>query len=152
MRKFIVGCVAVAVITGSGIGLAPIAFSQEAADTASDDVGQELESSARELVIAIDEKRDELSRLDEQISTTTGDDQKALRERAIELVDEYLTDIGGLATNIVDREKAGLDAGEDRQMVTDLAQRTSVMLQEEVKKTQKELAKLRSARDGASSE
>ena len=152
MRKTIVGCMAIAFILLSGLGPVPVAISQEVAGMAGDDAGRELESSARELVVAIGEKRDELSRLSEQISTTTGDDQKALRERAIELIDEYLTEIGALATNIVDREKAGLDPGEDRQMVTDLAQRTSVRLQDEIKKTQLELAKLRSAREGASPE
>jgi len=152
MRKTIVGCTAIAFILLSGLAPVPVAISQEVAGMAGDDAGQELESSARGLVVAIGEKRDELSRLSEQISTTTGDDQKALRERAIELIDEYLTDIGALATNIVDREKAGLDAGEDRQMVTDLAQRTSVRLQDEVKNSQNELAKLRTATEGASPE
>ena len=107
MRKTIVGCMAIAFILLSGLGPVPVATSQEVAGMAGDDAGRELESSARELVVAIGEKRDELSRLSEQISTTTGDDQRALRERAIELIDEYLTEIGALATNIVDREKAG---------------------------------------------
>lgn len=152
MRKTIIGCVATAFVLLSGFGPVPVAISQEVAGMAGDDAGQELESSARELVVAIGEKRDELSRLSEQISTTKGEDQKALRERAIELIDEYLAEVGVLATNIVDREKAGLDAGEDRQMVTDLAQRTSVRLQDEVNKAEQDLAKLRTAKEGASPE
>ena len=152
MRKIRVGWVVAAGVWISLFGLPPAAFSQQTPVAAGDGAGQKLETTARELVDSINEQKLVLDRLGEQLSEASGEDARALRERAIDLVDAYLSDIATLQSNILAREAAGIDAAQDREMVIDLNGQISAMLQRSVKQTRQELEDLRLSKDGAAAD
>jgi small conductance mechanosensitive channel len=112
--------------------------------------GDSLDSAARELTSSLDERKEELDRLNEQLKTAAGDDRTALRERSIDLAEAFLADLGDLAANVVEREEQGLDAAEDRARVTETSARASQLLRAFVDRTQEDLKRLRESKDGAS--
>jgi small conductance mechanosensitive channel len=116
------------------------------------DSGSKLETTAMDLASTIAEKEAELARLRDQITSTTGDERKALRERAYELIDEYMTDLGALVENVVEREASGLDVADDRAKLSSTLERTSEVLRRSITDTQTELEALRSSREDASAE
>jgi len=143
-------CAGLSILVLVGIGSLTVVDSQETAEPV--DASLEIEAEGTELALVIEAKHEELERLGEQMSTAVGDDVKALRERAIELMTEYLLEIGAFGRNIVEREGQGIDATEDRQTVTERSQRISELLRSSVEKTQKELNALRRSTEGASPE
>jgi len=149
MRKLSRRCVLLSIILISGFLSLPGLHAQED-PVAEVDSGSKLETTARDMGAEIAEKEAELARLRDQIAAATGDDRKALRERAYEVVEEYMTDLGALVGNVVEREEAGVDVADDRAKLTATLARTSEVLQRSINETQAELETLRSSREDAS--
>jgi len=149
MRKLIGVWVVIAAVSGSLVGPVSIAGAQDATVVASDETGKKLEESARELIASITEQQQELEGLGETISQATKEDVRALRERGIDLIDVYVSDLGTLEANILKREKRGMDASGDRALATDLRQSLSTVLRTSVKSTQSELQALRASKEDA---
>ncbi len=151
MRKLSRRFVILSVILVSGLMLLPGLHAQED-PAAAVESSSELEAGATDLKLAIADKESELGRLRDQIDAATGDDQKALRERGYEVVDEYMADLEALVANVVEREAAGLDVSDDRTGLSATLQRTSQVLRRSITDTQAELETLRSPPEDASAE
>jgi small conductance mechanosensitive channel len=133
----------------SVFGWASIADAQQTPSAAAGDEATKLESQAEELVASINEQQQELQKLGDQISRASGEDVRALRERAIDLIDALMSDLADLQSNVLAREAAGIDTSQHRAMITELNGRISTLLEDSVEQTRNELEELRRSKDGA---
>jgi len=134
-----------------GVGVIPGVSAQQLTSAAPDQAG-DLETAARELDAAMEEKRSELAGLGDQLDGATGDDVRAIRERGYEVVGEFMDDLEKLAENVSEREDLGLDVADDRARVTEEMEKTSALLQRTIDQTQGDLEGLRKALEEASGE
>jgi small conductance mechanosensitive channel len=151
MRSVVGRSLVLSILVLASLGLVSGVCAQEE-PAATVEAGNELETKARELAASLDEKQQELDRLSEQLRTATGDDRTALRERALELVEEFMLGLGDLAANVIEREAQGSDAADDRARVTEISTRALGVLRASIETTQKDLKRLRASVDTATPE
>jgi small conductance mechanosensitive channel len=121
----------------SGLGL-PAAAQQEADPAGSGN--NELVVRANELQKSIEEKSQELDRLEAEIASASGQDKEALQARASELGIEAVDEVWALAGNVVAREDEGLDATADRERVAAMLERVSEIIRAAIDRLRAELA------------
>ena len=93
-----------------------------AAQQAQDEVGanNDLEAEWQVLVQAIEEKRAEIGRIEDEIATASGDDREAFERRIAELAPDLFDDVQALAVQVVAWEEQGQDASAYRGQVADM--------------------------------
>ena len=151
MKHILTRAAVLSIIVLSSFGAVPAAIAQEESGSAPAG-GDELTIKAQDLFSAIEEKGREFARIQEQMSTASDEDAKALRIRGAELAIEITADLDVLTQNVAEREKSGVDVAEDRTRVTEMVQKVTSFLRRVVEESEKKLGELRSAKDSAAAE
>ncbi len=118
-----------------------------AQNTASGDSKKSVEF--QELSKNFEEKGREFVELRSEIQNATGEDQEALGRLAADLAEEIVVDVEALSSNVMAREKDGLDVGADREAVTEIYQKVSEFFREVIGGQNDQLVSLRKEREAA---
>jgi small conductance mechanosensitive channel len=121
----VTGILLIAMALMSGLSQ-PVGAQQEAPQPATGD--NELAVEASEILQSIDEREQELHRLQSEIEAASGVDKGALLIRGVDLLLEMVDEIWKLADNVVAREEQGQDAAADRERVASFLERGSQFL------------------------